>query len=87
MIQALFLVSVVAAPFTLLAAIMIARMHWRLDIGPYREGYAFRILARPSSYVQPDWVGSVRALALAGGSLLATSFGSLVYQLAVALAR
>ncbi|HXX83509.1 MAG TPA: hypothetical protein VEN29_05955 [Casimicrobiaceae bacterium] len=87
MIQALFLMSVIVGPLTLVAAIVIARMHWRLGIGPYREGYAFRVLARPSSYVQPDWIGSVRALALVGCCFIAVATGSLIYPLAVALAR
>jgi hypothetical protein len=87
MIQALFLLSVVAGALTLGAAIGIARTHWRLDIEPYRERYSFSVLRRPSSYVQPDWVGSVRVLALVGCCLIAVAVGCLTYQLAVDLAR
>jgi hypothetical protein len=87
MIQGLFLLSVVVAPLTLVAAIVIARMHRRNDIGPYRERYVFSVLRRPVSYVQPDWVRPVRVLALAGCCLIAVAIGCLIYQLAVDLTR
>ena len=83
MIQALFLLSVIAGALTLVAAIFTARMHWRLDIGPYHERYAWRVLRRPGSYVQQEWVGSVQALALVGCCLVAVAIGSLIYQAAV----
>jgi hypothetical protein len=87
MSQGLFLTSVIAAALALVAANGIARMHWRSDIGPYRERYAFSILHRPGSYVQPDWVGSVRALAIVGCCFVAVACGCLIYQVALDLTR
>lgn len=83
--QALFLVSVLAGTAPLIAAIGIARWHWRVDSVPYRETYAFSVLRRPASYVSPGWVGPVRALALVGSCLIALAVGCLAYQLLVDL--
>jgi hypothetical protein len=87
MIEGLFLTSVVAAALVLVAAIALARMHWRSDIGPYRERYAFSILRRPGSYVQPDWVRPVRTLAVVGCSFVAVACGCLIYRVALDLTR
>ena len=84
-VQALFLVSVLAGTGALIAAIAIARCHWRLDVAPYRETYAFSVLRHPASYVTPDWVRSVRTRALVGMCLMALAVGCLSYQLVVDL--
>ena len=82
-VQAIFLVSVIAGALMLVGAVGVARMHWRADCLPYRETYAFALLRRPASFVDAAWVRRVRALSLAGSCLLAIAIGCLVYQLLV----
>ena len=83
MLQATFLVTVIAGALTLVAAVGTARMHWRVDVTPYRETYAFNVLRHPAAYVRPQWAAKVRILAIVGVCLLVLAVGCLAFQLAI----
>ena len=82
MVQAVFLVSVLAGVASLVAAISVTRFHWRSDIAPYsRQTSAFKVLARPQSYAMASALGVIRTLTLIGYGLLAVAILCIAYQL------
>ena len=88
MAQPLFLTSVVAGVLVLVAAISVARLHWRTDVAPFgRHTNAIKVLARPASYVRPSALRAIRTLTLAGCTLFGVALGCLVYQFVADVSR
>jgi len=88
MVQAIFLTTVLGGTACLVAAITVARFNWRSDVPPFIQvSSAFKVLARPSSYVVAPTVPLVRALTLIGYGLLGIAFICLAYQLFTDLSK
>lgn len=87
MIQAAFLVSLFAAICFLVAAVVIARVHWRPDIEPYgRQTNVLHLMRNLPLYVMPGAVARVRRLEIVGVLFLICAVGALAYKLTADLA-
>jgi hypothetical protein len=85
-VQTVFLVSVLGGVVSLVAAVGIARTHWRTDVARFSsETNALNVLLRPASYVASG-LGAIRTLTLLGCGLLGVALLCLVYELLVSLA-
>jgi hypothetical protein len=81
MVHTLFIASVLGATACLVAAIVVARLHWRHDIAPFgRDTNALRVLLRPASYTRESSVAGIRVLTVLGCALYAAALLCLVYQ-------
>ena len=66
---------------SLVAAIAVARMHWRPDVAPFgRHTSSHLVLARPASFVVGSALGRVRMLTGIGCGLLGLAILCLLYQ-------
>jgi hypothetical protein len=80
-VQGVFLVSVLGGATSLIAAIGVARSHWRPDVAPFgRQANAFKVLARPESYAVASVLGVIRGLTTFGYGLLGIAVFCLAYQ-------
>ena len=81
MAQAIFLTSVLGAVVSLVAAIGVARLHWRTDVAPFgRDTNTVKVLARPACFARPSALGAIRTLTVLGCALFAVALGCLIYQ-------
>lgn len=81
MVQALFLMSLFGGVASLVAAILVARLHWRSDVTPFgRRTNAFKVLASPASYAAPPALPLIRRLTVIGYGLVGVAIVCLVYQ-------
>ena len=88
MAQVLFLTSVGAGVLTLVAAISVARLHWRTDVAPFgRHTNAIKVLARPALYARPSALRAIRTLTIVGCTSFGVALGCLVYQLVADVSR
>ncbi len=88
MAQALFLTSVLAGAVSLVAAIGVARLHWRPDLAPFsRHTNALNVLARPASYAHPVALRVIRMLTLVGCKLFGVALVCLVFEFVAAPPR
>jgi hypothetical protein len=86
MVQTVFLVSVLGGVVSLVAAVAVARQHWRTDVARFsHETNALKVLVRPASYVASG-LAVIRTLTLIGCGLLVVALLCLVYELLVSLA-
>jgi hypothetical protein len=88
MVQVLFLVSLLGGVAILVGAIGMARLRWRNDVAPFgRHTNAFKVLARPESYVVAQALPLIRTLTFFGYGLAGVGVVCLIYQFLADLGR
>lgn len=81
MVQVLFLASLLGGVAVLIGAIGMARLHWRKDATPFgHHTNAFKVLARPESYVVAQALPFIRTLTFFGYGLAGVGIVCLIYQ-------
>jgi len=80
--EAAFLGLLFAGVASLVAAVVITRVHWRSDIPLYgRRTSALRVLRHPEEFVQDAPLGVIHVLNLTGVLLLAGAIALVIYEI------
>ena len=80
--QSAFLAALLLGLVALLSGVTWTRLHWRADIGPYREKAWLDVLMHPERFAEGASIGRVRGLIRAGVVLLAAALGMAVLEIA-----
>ena len=80
--EAAFLSLLCSGLLTLLAGLMLTRLHWRPDVAPYGRRTRFlHVTLHPAEYVKDAPVRAIQSLNLVGGVLLAGAAAVVAYKI------
>jgi hypothetical protein len=86
--EAAFLSLLCSGLLTLLAGLMLTRLHWRPDIAPYGRRTRFlHVTLHPAEYVKDAPVRAIQSLNLVGGVLLAGAAIVVAYEILTTMSR